>query len=283
VGTGLVVGLVLLAYNAWAESGYAPEPAERDATPASLLSYQGYLTDAAGNPLDGYVDIVFRLYDQPEGGASLWTEARTGANAVPLRNGLFELTLGSLTPIPADLYDRGSLYLGVQVGNDPEMTPRELIGAVPMAALAQAVPDSSISSRKLAPSWFRGHNLVPFSTSATTPQDTGVVVTFACETDCTALVLHRGLIAHSEAGGQVRVQIDIDGQTAFTELGVAQFAYDAGTGRGWQQVSGFDFVNLPAGLHTAQVKLRCDRGTCHYHGDPSADAEQLSVLMFSQP
>jgi hypothetical protein len=251
--------------------------------PASLLSYQGYLTDAAGNPLNGYVDIVFRLYDQPEGGASLWAEARKGANAVPLRNGLFELTLGSLTPIRADLYDRGSLYLGVQVGNDPEMTPRELIGGVPMAILAQAVPDRSISSRKLAPSWLQDHNPVPFSTSATAPQDTGVAVTFTCETDCTALVLHRGLIAHSEAGGQVRIQIDIDGQTAFTELGLAQVAYDASTGRGWQQVSGFDFVNLAAGPHTAQVRIKCDQGTCHYYGDPSADAEQLSALIFSQP
>jgi hypothetical protein len=101
-----------------------------------LLSYQGYLTDAGGEPLHGEVDITFRLYNVLTGGTSLWTEAHTGVNAVPVEDGLFNVMLGSLNPITGDVWSNGASYLGVQVGNDVEMDPRELVGTVPHARVA---------------------------------------------------------------------------------------------------------------------------------------------------
>lgn len=112
-----------------------------------VISYQGTLTDAAGKPVTGNVDITFRLFAAPTGGTALWTEAHTGANAVPVSNGLFNVLLGSLTPIPASVWSNANVYLGVRVAGDTEMSPREIIGAVPVA---MAVPDGSITSAKIA-------------------------------------------------------------------------------------------------------------------------------------
>ncbi len=127
IGTLILIALMMFVYRASA----APNgPTAPDVTPGTV-SYQGMLNDAAGQPINGNTGITFRLYSAPTGGAALWTEAHTGANAVPVSNGLFNVLLGSLAPIPAGVWANGSVYLGVQVGSDTEMSPREVIGKVP--------------------------------------------------------------------------------------------------------------------------------------------------------
>ena len=62
------------------------------------------------------------------------------------------------------------LYLSAQVGADPEMTPRELVGKSPRALVvdvALTVPDGAITQEKLA------DNVLPFTLSAL---DTSYVV-----------------------------------------------------------------------------------------------------------
>ncbi|RMG62207.1 MAG: hypothetical protein D6715_12485, partial [Calditrichaeota bacterium] len=39
------------------------------------LSYQGMLTDAEGNPVDGTRNMTFRIYDADVGGNELWEES----------------------------------------------------------------------------------------------------------------------------------------------------------------------------------------------------------------
>jgi hypothetical protein len=143
IGTLILIALMLFVYRASA----APNgPAAPDATPGTI-SYQGMLNDAAGQPINGSTNITFRLYSAPTGGTALWTEAHTGANAVPVSNGLFNVLLGSLTPIPASVWSNANVYLGVQVGGDAEMSPREIIGSVPTA---HSIPDGSVNTVKLA-------------------------------------------------------------------------------------------------------------------------------------
>ena len=144
--TIVVATLLLFAYHAWAAPSAAPQVAPASQVNTGMLSYQGYLTDASGEPLTGDVDITFRLYDAPSGGAALWTEAHTGQNAVPVDDGLFNVMLGSLTPISSTVWGNGASYLGVQVGNDAEMSPREVVGNVPTAL---TVPDGSVTLAKL--------------------------------------------------------------------------------------------------------------------------------------
>lgn len=149
LGTVLAVIALLFAYNAWAAPGTPPEndidsnaaPAAQGATPGTL-SYQGYLTNAAGQPANDTLNITFRIYNVPTGGTALWTETRSGSNAVPVSDGLFNVHLGSITPIPASMWNNATLYLGIQVGGDAEMSPREVLGAVPVAIAAnQATSD----------------------------------------------------------------------------------------------------------------------------------------------
>lgn len=149
-GTLIVVALMLFAYRAWAAPvAETPPPvtpgmatAITAAAPAAdaapgVISYQGTLTDGVGNPISGNVDMTFRLYDAPSGGTPLWTETRTGANAVPVSNGLFNVLLGSLTPIPSSVWNAVDVYLGVEVTGDTEMQPREVVSAVGTAMSVQ--------------------------------------------------------------------------------------------------------------------------------------------------
>jgi len=64
---------------------------------ACLISYQGRLADAEGNPITGKVNLEFRLYDVPTGGGPLWEEFWTGGNAVDVSDGLFSVMLGGIS------------------------------------------------------------------------------------------------------------------------------------------------------------------------------------------
>ena len=148
----VVVGL-LWANNAGALPFRAPTLAGDSTT---TISYQGRLADSSGNPINtSGVGMQFRLYNTDIGGSPLWEESHT---AVPVEDGLFHVLLGSTNPIPVSLLANNStLWLGVTVGSDSEMTPREQIASVPYAMIASTVPDGSITEDKLAP----GLSLIP--------------------------------------------------------------------------------------------------------------------------
>lgn len=284
LGTVLLVALVLVVYRAWA----APDsPAAASLTP-SVISYQGSLTNAASQPVNGNVNMTFRLYSVPTGGTALWTETRSGVNAVPVNNGYFSLLLGGLTPIPAGVWNNAQLYLGIQVGSDAEMSPRQPVGAVPVAmqaATALTVPDAALSSRHFAPLIYKDTNPGVLSTTSTSPVASGVVVYPTCENNCTLLVLHRTLLAHSAANGGVLVQVLVDGVVSFTHTAAPHLAYSPSDLTRWVEVAGFKFIDLTAGIHTVEVKFSCiTPGTCYYYGaNDSNEMEALSVIVFGRP
>src|SRR5215469_3165528 len=90
------------------------------ATPPKTLNYQGFLTDAAGTPTDAPVQMTFKLYNVSTGGAALWTETQA---SVAVTKGEFSTILGLVTPMT--LAFDVPYYLGVTVGSDAEMTPRQ--------------------------------------------------------------------------------------------------------------------------------------------------------------
>ena len=68
-----------------------------------------------------------------------------------LSDGLFNVMLGNLTPIlQGVITGHDSLFLGITVGTDDEMTPRVQLGAVPFAVQALTVPDGSVTTAKIA-------------------------------------------------------------------------------------------------------------------------------------
>jgi len=87
------------------------------------ITYQGKLTNAAGSPLTGTYSVTFIIYD--DGGTALSTDT----HSVTATNGLFT------TPIAVNqqFFEGKRLWLGIKVGTDPEMTPRQEIRPVPFA------------------------------------------------------------------------------------------------------------------------------------------------------
>lgn len=112
-----------------------------------LINHQGYLTNATGIPVNASVSIVFTIYNAPTNGTALWTETRT----VAVNKGVFDVNLGETTPI--NLAFDVPYYLGVKVGSDAEMSPRQSLTSVSYAFRsdqANSVADGSITTAKLA-------------------------------------------------------------------------------------------------------------------------------------
>ncbi|MGB9593550.1 MAG: hypothetical protein ACPL7R_05385 [Anaerolineae bacterium] len=91
-----------------------------------VIPIQGRLLDANGNPINGTRTIVMTLYDAVTGGTALCTDS----DNVTAVNGLFNAYMDSCTA--ADLNGQ-QVWLGIKVGSDAEMTPRQRIYAVPYA------------------------------------------------------------------------------------------------------------------------------------------------------
>ena len=142
----VVVGLLWVS-----NAGALPLRTPAAGTSTGTIAYQGRLADADGNPLTGTYNMIFRLYDVASGGVPLWEEQWTGSNGAQVSDGLFNIMLGSLTQIPMDMVTgHDTLWLGITVGTDDEMTPRVQLGSVPFAVQALTVPDRSITTDKIA-------------------------------------------------------------------------------------------------------------------------------------
>ena len=88
------------------------------------INYQGYLTNPGGTPVNSAgLQMVLNLYNVSTGGTTLYTETQT----VTVTNGVFTVQIGSVTalPLPFDV----PYWLGVTVGTDAEMTPRQPVAA----------------------------------------------------------------------------------------------------------------------------------------------------------
>jgi|GEM_PF-2514069 len=97
------------------------------------INYQGKLTTSAGVAVPGVShSITFSLYTVASGGSAVWSETQS----VTPRNGLFSVMLGSESSLENVDFNQ-TLYLGVKVGSDAEMSPRKSIGAVAAAFEAE--------------------------------------------------------------------------------------------------------------------------------------------------
>jgi hypothetical protein len=96
------------------------------------INFQGKLVNPDGtNVTDGSYTIVFSIYNVASGGSSIWTETQS----VPVSRGIFQVNLGSVVAdsLTAVNFNDNSIYLGIKVGSDAEMTPRIQFTAVPQA------------------------------------------------------------------------------------------------------------------------------------------------------
>jgi hypothetical protein len=124
----LVLLIILSVSFASAQEGQpqreetAPEAVE---AVSNYIPIQGRLTDSGGHPLDGTYNLTFRLYETSSAGTALCEDVR----GVTVAGGIFSTYMrADSCPI-----DGRQLYLGVEVGSDGEMTPRQFVDNVPYA------------------------------------------------------------------------------------------------------------------------------------------------------
>lgn len=152
----VLFGAFLFIQNASAGQLSAPNTITSSTT---TISYQGRLADSNSNPITTNVAMQFHLYSSNIGGAPLWSETQA---AVPVENGLFHVLLGSVNPVQiSTLASNSTLWLGITVGADSEMTPREQIASAPYAMMASSVLDGSITNSKIADGAVTANKLAP--------------------------------------------------------------------------------------------------------------------------
>jgi hypothetical protein len=106
--------------------------AHADTGPPLKINHQGRLLDAAMAPVSGQHTMKFAIYNMATGGTALWTESQTLA----FDGGYYATTIGAVTPFAQNLFAGQTMYLGITVDDDAEMTPREPVDSVPYSMVA---------------------------------------------------------------------------------------------------------------------------------------------------
>jgi hypothetical protein len=129
---------------------------------------QGRLTNAAGNPVpDGDYSITASLYTALSGGTALCFD---NDPTIAVTNGLFNMVVDGCSAYITG----GTLYVGIKVGSDLEMTPRQEIYPVPYAMVAgtlevgaDIIGSTSYAVLDIENSSSSGRGLRSYATSAT--------------------------------------------------------------------------------------------------------------------
>jgi hypothetical protein len=115
--------------------GIAPSASAAAPTVPQTLTEQGRLLDNTNTPVDGVaLSFSFSLYTTATAGTAIWTEKQT----ITPDQGYFSAMLGEVAPFPATIFDgsQPALYLGITIGTDTEMAPRQAVTSVPFALLS---------------------------------------------------------------------------------------------------------------------------------------------------
>ena len=135
------------------------------ASATRLIPFQGRVTDAAGQPLEGVFRVTFTIYDEATGGTALYAESHENVSVI---GGQINVLLGSLASLDdpdgnpntddAVRFDEAlkPRFLGIKVGTGPspqEMVPRHQL--VPSfharsADIAGTTADGGVGTDQLA-------------------------------------------------------------------------------------------------------------------------------------
>jgi len=100
-----------------------------------IIQQQGRLYDAQGEPVQGELTVVFKVYASQDAATPLWFEE----HKLSFSGGFFSVALGSVSPFDGSVFDGSERFIGVTVEDDTEMSPRAVVTSVPYALLASDV------------------------------------------------------------------------------------------------------------------------------------------------
>ncbi len=184
--------------------------------PPDTISYQGFLTDSAGVPVNGTPDMKVVFYIASAGGTGVYTETHS---AVTVSNGQFNIQLGAGTTTddwPAAVDFSQALWLEITVAGSL-LTPRIPLSTVPYARYAHAVPDNYITTQQISDTLsFADSDLVDLSAINASSTDEGLILPQAAD------------VSASIAEGQI--SWDSDDDTLFVGTGGSQVMFGTGSG-----------------------------------------------------
>src|SRR3989344_2573617 len=141
-------------YMFWGRKPLEPI-AQAQSSNVRFLSFSGILKDKLGNVISEKTDVIFTLYNSSQQGKALFETKCTGEKyaITPDANGKFSTVIGKdceTSGIPSSLFiDNPNLYLGIKIGSDEELTPRELIPNVGYSSNAFKLQGLTIGAQAL--------------------------------------------------------------------------------------------------------------------------------------
>ncbi len=263
-GTILIVLLLIATQSIWAKEANTNQAAMAS---TNTISYQGQLTNSAGNPLNGTYNMVFKLYTASSGGTALWTESWTGGNAVDVTDGLFHVLLGSLNnTLSTVVASNNQLYLGFTVGTDSEMQPRVQLGSTPYSMQALTVADNSITTTNIVDSAITSAKMdvveessiveIQENTTSTswTPLTTPDIVNFTLQKSQWVDIFYGATAINTTVGSPAVLTLSVDGNILQVEALIETWSNSS------QTMSSVHRVFLSAGSHSISLVYRTEPG-----------------------
>lgn len=136
-----------------------PEDSKAATGVSAMLSYEGRLMDASGNPLGGTgTPYCFRysIYDAASGGTKLWPAGTPNTSLATSTDGVFSSLIGQADALTYNFFDSDTVYLNVDVytvaasggtcsgGSWESLTPRQQIASTGYAQTAKNTYGGSI-------------------------------------------------------------------------------------------------------------------------------------------
>lgn len=102
--------------------GVSGEESSPQSSASAIITADVTVIDSYGNPIEGEVILILRIYEEEYGGAELWSES----HYVIVVGGMTNIVLGATMPFPFDPFDGVTRYLGASVNGEGE-GPRQIL------------------------------------------------------------------------------------------------------------------------------------------------------------
>ncbi len=114
----------------------------------NFLNYKGFVVDEFDVPVNGEKEVTFTLYTDEVNGLALWSETQS----LTIVNGLLLVQLGGVKTLESNIFENEHIWLGIRVGNDEEMIPRQKITSLSYSFVADkagSVAEKAVSAAKI--------------------------------------------------------------------------------------------------------------------------------------